>query len=178
MSGLPVTGVPTTRPRRAFERMAAFIERVWRICAFVAFMVMLGTLFYQVVARYLLSTPVLWASEVSQMAFNWVIFLGGLSVMRQQTNIRMDVVYSSWSRRARTIADILYEALFLVMMIALVGSAWHILGASARFKMSMTGLPLYNLYIPGVIFVVGSIPICALVVMELCRNLRSPEDPS
>jgi TRAP-type C4-dicarboxylate transport system permease small subunit len=158
--------------------MAAFIEQAWRICACIAFMVMLGTLFLQVVARYLISTPVLWASEVSQLAFNWVIFLGGLSVMRQQTNIRMDVVYASWSRRSQTIADILFAALFLIMMIALVGSAWHILSASARFRMSMTGLPLYNLYIPGVIFVVGSIPICALVVMELCRNLRSPEKRS
>jgi TRAP-type C4-dicarboxylate transport system permease small subunit len=158
--------------------MAAFIEQAWRICACIAFMVMLGTLFPQVVARYLISTPVLWASEVSQLAFNWVIFLGGLSVMRQQTNIRMDVVYASWSRRSQTIADILFAALFLIMMIALVGSAWHILSASARFRMSMTGLPLYNLYIPGVIFVVGSIPICALVVMELCRNLRSPEKRS
>jgi TRAP-type C4-dicarboxylate transport system permease small subunit len=164
--------------RRALERIAAPIEKVWRICAFVAFITMLGTLFYQVVARYLLSTPVLWASEVSQMAFNWVIFLGGLSVMRQQTNIRMDVVYASWGKRAQTIADILYAALFLVMMIALLGSAWHILRASARFRMSMTGLPLYNLYIPGVIFVVGSIPICVLVVMELCRSLCSPEEPS
>jgi TRAP-type C4-dicarboxylate transport system permease small subunit len=158
--------------------MAAFIEQAWRICACIAFMVMLGTLFLQVVARYLISTPVLWASEVSQLAFNWVIFLGGLSVMRQQTNIRMDVVYASWSRRSQTIADILFAALFLIMMIALVGSAWHILSASARFRMSMTGLPLANLYIPGVIFVVGSIPICALVVMELCRNLRSPEKRS
>lgn len=178
MSGSPLTGVPTTRSSRIFTRMAAFIEQAWRICACIAFMVMLGTLFLQVVARYLISTPVLWASEVSQLAFNWVIFLGGLSVMRQQTNIRMDVVYASWSRRSQTIADILFAALFLIMMIALVGSAWHILSASARFRMSMTGLPLYNLYIPGVIFVVGSIPICALVVMELCRNLRSPEKRS
>lgn len=175
MSGSPLTGVPTTRSSRIFARMAAFTEQAWRICACIAFMVMLGTLFLQVVARYLIPTPVLWASEVSQLAFNWVIFLGGLSVMRQQTNIRMDVVYASWSRRAQMIADILYAALFLIMMVALVGSAWHILSASARFRMSMTGLPLYNLYIPGVIFVVGSIPICALVVMELCRNLRSPE---
>jgi TRAP-type C4-dicarboxylate transport system permease small subunit len=178
MSGLPLTGVPITRSRRAFDRIAVLIEKIWRICAFVAFMVMLGTLFYQVVARYLLSTPVLWASEVSQMAFNWVIFLGGLSVMRQQTNIRMDVVYASWSRRAQTIADLLYAILFMIMMVALAGSGWHILSASARFRMSMTGLPLYNLYIPGVIFVVGSIPICALVVMELYRNLRSPEGRS
>jgi TRAP-type C4-dicarboxylate transport system permease small subunit len=151
-------------------RVAAFIEQAWRICSCIAFMVMLGTLFLQVAARYVISTPVLWASEVSQLAFNWVIFLGGLSVMRQRTNIRMDVVYASWSARARAIADLLYTGLFMVMMVALVGSAWHILSASARFRMSMTGLPLYNVYIPGVIFVVGSIPICALVMIEIYRG--------
>jgi TRAP-type C4-dicarboxylate transport system permease small subunit len=104
-----------------------------------------------------------------------VIFLGGLSVMRQQTNIRMDVVYASWSARAQAIADFLYTGLFMVMMVALVGSAWHILSASARFRMSMTGLPLYNLYIPGVIFVIGSIPICALVMIEIYRGRQSSD---
>jgi TRAP-type C4-dicarboxylate transport system permease small subunit len=39
--------------------MAAFIEQAWRICAWIAVVGLLGTLFLQVVARYLISTPVL-----------------------------------------------------------------------------------------------------------------------
>lgn len=50
--------------------------------------------------------PSIWTLEMSQFTLMAYIFLGGAYSLQLGSNVRMDLAYSSWSDRTRTVVDI------------------------------------------------------------------------
>jgi TRAP-type C4-dicarboxylate transport system permease small subunit len=77
--------------RRAENVLAALL-----VAMFLAFLV-------QIFMRYVMNAPVGWTSEVSTLAWLWGILWGAALVLREDEEIRLDLLYRAvppWLRRA------------------------------------------------------------------------------
>lgn len=69
--------------RRAENALAALL-----VAMFVAFLI-------QIVMRYVLNAPVGWTTEVSTLAWLWGILWGAALVLKDEEEIRFDIVYAA-----------------------------------------------------------------------------------
>ena len=60
----------------------------------------------QIVFRYLLNLPVGWTSELSIVAWLWVVLWGAAFVVKEREEVRFDILYGAMSVRARRLAGI------------------------------------------------------------------------
>ena len=67
---------------------------------FVAFIV-------QIVFRYFFNFPIGWTSELTVIAWLWMVLLGSAFVLKESEEIRFDLIYSAVSRRTRRVMGIL-----------------------------------------------------------------------
>jgi TRAP-type C4-dicarboxylate transport system permease small subunit len=91
---------------RWLRRRAEDIAVAMLVAMFVAFLV-------QIVFRYLLNLPVGWSNEASVVLWLWLVLWGAAFVLREDEEIRFDLVYASVGPRVR-------RAMFLVAGLTLV----------------------------------------------------------
>ena len=87
--------------RRAEDVLSALLAVM-----FVAFML-------QIVTRYVLNAPLSWTAELSTICWVWGILWGAALVLRDEEEIRFDVIYALMPGRMRRIAhEVLDDAVF------------------------------------------------------------------
>lgn len=79
--------------RRAEDVLSALL-----VAMFVAFML-------QIVTRYVMNAPLSWTAELSTLAWVWGILWGAALVLRDEEEIRFDVVYGLMSPGVRRFCD-------------------------------------------------------------------------
>lgn len=88
---------------------------------------MLAIMFFsfvlQVVFRYFLNWPTGWSSELSVMMWLWMVLWGAAFVVREDEEIRFDLIYASVSRGVRRMMVIISAlALIGLYLYSLLGS--------------------------------------------------------
>ena len=81
---------------------------------------------YEVVARYLLKSPTIWAMEITQYLFLATTALGGAYVLRHGGHVNVPILYSRLSTRTQAIADVVTSLFFFLFMVALFRASWII----------------------------------------------------
>jgi C4-dicarboxylate transporter, DctQ subunit len=79
--------------RRAEDVLSALL-----VAMFVAFML-------QIVTRYVVNAPLSWTAELSTLAWVWGILWGAGLVLRDEEEIRFDILYSNMPAEARRACD-------------------------------------------------------------------------
>ncbi len=77
---------------------------------FIAFLI-------QIVSRYVFNFPVGWTYEVSLLAWLWAVLWGAAFVLREEEEIRFDIIYSLVGPLARRIFTVLSGVVLLVLYI-------------------------------------------------------------
>lgn len=75
------------------------IERAEEAFCVVAFLVVSGVLFVNVVLRYAFSASTSWAEELIRYLMIWITFIGGCVCVRKGAHIRMDFILTMMPRR-------------------------------------------------------------------------------
>jgi len=68
---------------------------------------------FQIAARYLFDWPTGWTNELSAVLWIWIVLFGAAFVVREEEEMRFDLLYAAAGRRVRS-------AMFLVSGIALI----------------------------------------------------------
>ncbi len=100
----------------------------WIVCWMIIPLV--GSLAYEVVARYVFHAPTVWAYDVSYMLYGSHFMLGAAYALYRGGHIRTDMLYHNWSpRRQGAIDAIGYLVFFFPGMLFLFWmggqEAWH-----------------------------------------------------
>ena len=77
----------------------------------VAFLIlpMVGSLVYEVIARYFFNSPTIWGNDMATILYGAFFMLGSAYALQRQQHIRTDFLYEKWSVRTKGIVDsILY----------------------------------------------------------------------
>jgi TRAP-type mannitol/chloroaromatic compound transport system permease small subunit len=101
-----------------------------RIGQFVAWWAVIAVFvyYYEVMARYVFNSPTNWVHESMFLMFGMQYMLSGAYAYREDQHVRVDVVYASFSRRGKALADIVTSVFFFIFIITML---W----TGARFAM-------------------------------------------
>ncbi len=91
---------------------------------------LVGSLTYEVIARYVFGAPTVWAFDVSYMLYGSLFMLGAGYALYRGGHIRTDMLYQNWSPRTQGAIDaVCYLFLFFPAMLFLFWmggqEAWH-----------------------------------------------------
>jgi TRAP-type mannitol/chloroaromatic compound transport system permease small subunit len=117
---------PTVPGGNRFTRALDAVARITgRITAWLI-IPMVGSLVYEVTARYLFDAPTVWAYDMTYMLYGTFFMLGSAWTLQRGGHIRTDTFYSDWAPRTRAIVDSLcYLLLFLPAMVVFLGLGWE-----------------------------------------------------
>lgn len=86
---------------------------------------MVGSLVYEVGARYLFDAPTVWAYDMTFMLYGSFFMLGAAYTLKHKGHIRTDSFYGSWSARRQGWVDtICYVVFFFPPLIAFLVVTW------------------------------------------------------
>lgn len=79
---------------------------------------MFAAFILQIVFRYLLNLPIGWTNELSVILWIWLVLWGAAFVIREEEEIRFDLIYASAGPKARRIMFLVVSASLIVLYTA------------------------------------------------------------
>jgi TRAP-type C4-dicarboxylate transport system permease small subunit len=156
-----------------FAKPGAWLRRRAENVAAALLAAMFAAFIVQIVFRYFFNFPTGWTSELSVIAWLWLVLWGAAFVVREGEEIRLDLVYGAVGARTRRVMGIV-TALSIVVLYALS------LPATVKYiafmkveKTSYLKIPFDWLYSIYAIFLVAVIVRYLWLLWHLLRG----EDP-
>ena len=141
------------------KKAGDILYRIECVIAGLAFVVMVGVIVFNVIARYVMHSSFAWAEEISYLGFNWAVFFGICVVYRNQGLISIDVLVDHLPQKVQRVVQTLTFAVVGLANIALVIWGFQLaIQGMARTTASLA-IPYFWMYI--------EIPIACLILM-LC----------
>jgi TRAP-type mannitol/chloroaromatic compound transport system permease small subunit len=146
---------------------------------------MLVNVFYDAIARYFFSTGSIALQEMEWHLFAMVFLFGIAYGLKEDSHVRVDVLYDRFSPRRKAIINIAGTVLFLLPLSILIveGSVWYVHEAYTSGEVSGDpgGLPyrwLIKLVIPAsFVFLVVSALGFMIRNINILRGITEPPDP-
>jgi TRAP-type C4-dicarboxylate transport system permease small subunit len=142
--------VPPFANARWLKRRAENVAVILLSTVFVSFIL-------QIVYRYVLGWPVGWTSEVSTLAWMWLVLWGAAFVVGEHDEIRFDIIHSSVSNRARRVLTILTGAALIVLFTISLPAVFDYVTFMRVERASYIGVRLDYLFSVYIIFAVAAI---------------------
>jgi C4-dicarboxylate transporter DctQ subunit len=101
-------------------------------CVLLYFMML--SICYDVIARYALNAPTVWADEISSMFLLFLPFFAGAWILKKDGHVKMDLVLNYMSPRKRLILGIISS-----IVICLVCAAFVVYGFKVTWNMFEIG---------------------------------------
>jgi TRAP-type C4-dicarboxylate transport system permease small subunit len=112
MSASPDTDRPPAE--RGEPALMAWLRRRAENIIALMLLVMFLAFMAQIFFRYFLSLPIGWASEVTVIMWLWLVLFGAAFVVREQEEIRFDILYGAVSSGKRRVMTALFSTALLV----------------------------------------------------------------
>ena len=76
---------------------------------------MFGAFILQIVFRYLLNWPIGWTNEISVVMWIWIVLFGAAFVVREEEEIRFDLIYASVGPKPRRVMFLICAASLIAL---------------------------------------------------------------
>lgn len=113
--------------KRAFLTAADTVSLVLGYVSRVMLLILIASMLYEVVARYVFGAPTLWAFDVAYMSTGVLFVLGAAQCLREDAHVRIDFVSQRLPRRLRGVID---GTAYLIVLCPIFG--WLAVVASGR----------------------------------------------
>ncbi|MEM7442403.1 MAG: TRAP transporter small permease [Pseudomonadota bacterium] len=135
----------------------------WALLVF--YVMLVGTMFIEVVRREVFSYSSIWGEEIVRYSFIYLAWIGAAAAVKERGHIRIDVILEYVGRRVKTLLYILGDiVMFGVAIIAFYWSLETVL-VSARFGSVTHGLRISQVWF------LAAVPIgFALVMLRLIQS--------
>lgn len=138
--------------------------KVSRILSWVAeqFAVLMLALIFvafvlQIALRYLFNWPVGWTSEISVVAWLWLILFGTGFVLKDSEELRIDFIYANVGRRLRLVMGIVGSVLIAILLARSFLPSWDYISFMKVEKASYLKIRfdwLYSIYLAFIVALV------------------------
>ena len=81
-------------------------EKIGGILCF-SLIALMGIQVFEVVCRYILNKPTIWAWEINSQIFAGAGIMAGAYSLLHETHVRIDILYRGWSSQRKAIVDML-----------------------------------------------------------------------
>jgi C4-dicarboxylate transporter DctQ subunit len=153
--------------------MGAWLRRRAEDVAAAMLAVMFAAFLVQIVFRYVFNFPVGWASELTVALWLWLVLWGAAFVLREDEEIRFDLLYASVGRRPRIALAIVFSVAVVVLYGMSLPASWSYVTFMKVEKSSYLKVPMSWMYS---IYIVFCVAIIGRYLWSLGRLLRG-KDP-
>jgi len=143
---------------------------------------LIGSLTYEVISRYLLNAPTVWAYEMSYMFMGSIFLLGMAYALKVRQHVNVDIFYGVLPPRGKATMDMVGLAILLVALIWIVDALFHYALEAYKYQ-ETSGASGWNpvIWPFRTIWVIGFGLLAAQTAVELTRSLailvKGDEDP-
>lgn len=124
----------------------------------------------QIVARYFFNFPTGSMSELTVVAWLWLVLWGSAFVLKESEEIRFDLIYSSVGPRTRRVMGIVMCAALVVLYAAALPATWKYVTFMKVERTNYLHIRLDYLYSIYVIFAVAIIVRYVWLLWQLLRG--------
>jgi TRAP-type mannitol/chloroaromatic compound transport system permease small subunit len=108
---------------RAYVKIVDRLTDYVGLVAMYLIIAMIGVLLLDAVTRNVLNIPLHWCIEAAQFTLAAYYFMGGAVTLKNDSHVRMDLIYSHLSERGRAIMDLITVwCLLFYLSVLLIGS--------------------------------------------------------
>jgi TRAP-type C4-dicarboxylate transport system permease small subunit len=151
--------------RRRAENIAAGMLAVM----FLAFII-------QIVFRYLFNFPIGWTSELTVIMWLWLVLWGSAFVLKEEEEIRFDLVYGAVGRRTRIAMAVVFAVAVIILYGASLKASFSYVSFMKVEHSSYLKIRLDWLYSIYLIFLVAVIARYLWLLSRLLRG-KDPQVP-
>lgn len=132
---------------RASEAVAAGLLAI----IFVAFIIQIGL-------RYIFNWPIGWTAELSVIAWLWLVLWGAAFVLREDEEIRFDLIAANSGRRTRTVMGVIGSVSMVILLGMSLPAAYSYVSFMKVEKTAYMKIPfdwLFSIYLVFSVAVIG-----------------------
>lgn len=162
-----------------FVRIGGLLRRAAEVVSAALLAIMFLAFIIQIAFRYLLNWPVGWTSEVSTLAWIWVVLWTAAFVTREDEEVRFDIVYGRVSEPVRRGFTIVTGLALVAMFAISLPATISFVGFMGVEVSTYLRIPLSVLYSIYVVFAVALIIRYGWLIWEALLGRKAPRtDPA
>jgi TRAP-type mannitol/chloroaromatic compound transport system permease small subunit len=156
------------------DKIAMFIGRITMILIISMTLIML----YEVLLRYAIEAPTLWANELTLWIAGFVFMLSGIYAMQQRSHIRIFIIYDILPRGMQHACDVISVFLIWFFAACLVFGSYNQVFINKFYRWQTFGTA-FDPPIPAIIQPLILITVCLISVQALLNLIADwDKDPS
>lgn len=146
------------------DRTGMFVA-LWSVNAVLAYT-------YEVVMRYLFNQPTIWVHESSYLLFGMQYVIAGAYGLLHGSHVRVDVIYTKLSKRARSAVDVITSVFFFAFVLVMISTGWRFFADS--YNMGERSLETWQVqYWPvKATLLLGAVLILLAGISQLIKDIR------
>lgn len=149
--------------QRIFAAIDANGER-WLLLIF--YVMLVGTMFIEVVRREIFSYSSIWGEEIVRYAFIYLAWIGAAAAVKERGHIRIDVLMHYVPTRVKALLYIFGDIVMLIVALVAIYWSWETVHVSWKFGSVTHGLRISQ------VFFLFAVPFgFALVIFRLVQSL-------
>jgi TRAP-type C4-dicarboxylate transport system permease small subunit len=157
-------------------RLGGWLRRRAENVAVAMLAVMFAAFVVQIVFRYFFNFPIGWASELSVVMWLWLVLWGAAFVLRDDEEIRFDLVSAAAGRRTRIAMGVIAAGALVVLYGASLPAAYDYVAFMKVEKASYLKIRMDWLFSIYVVFLVAVLARYLWTLWRLVRG-RGPAEP-
>jgi C4-dicarboxylate transporter, DctQ subunit len=156
--------------------MGRWLQRRAENIAALMLAVMFSAFLVQIVFRYFFNFPVGWTSELTVVMWLWLVLWGAAFVVKEQEEIRFDLLQNAFGRRGRIAMAIVAALALLVLYGASLKASWAYVTFMKVEKSSYLKIRMDWLFSIFLVFLVAILIRYLWLLWQLVRG-RDPGAP-
>ena len=133
------------------------LQRSAELIAAAMFAIMFAAFLVGVVSRYVFNNPVSWSIEICSIAYVWIVFFSGATIVPMKQHITFDMLHAAVRPAMRRAFAIVSAASIGLIFLAGLPTTLEYIGFVGQKRTLMLHIPMSYVYSCFGIFLIGAI---------------------
>lgn len=129
------------------EKITSRFVKLTEIIAILLMVLLTLVVFAEVLSRYVFNYPISFSTELTQLFFPWMIFLGTVAVTKNEDHLKITVLQEKFNRGVQVVMQIFGKAVMLIFSIYMVYASYLLAQAVRMQPLPMLQISKSWLYI-------------------------------
>jgi TRAP-type C4-dicarboxylate transport system permease small subunit len=145
----------------SFCDLKSLLIKLISISASVLLGIMAVLYMAQVVFRYCIASPIVWADELAGYMMVWVVFLGSVLALRERTHINIDLLWKFLPPKPRKFLIWTCDIFVMVFAVTLTVNGYKLIKGSLGMRTTSIDIPYAPVY--SIMFISGTLMIIVMI---------------
>ncbi|WP_229717813.1 TRAP transporter small permease [Thalassobacillus devorans] len=150
---------------KALNRFIKFTE----VIAGILMVLLTLVVFAEVLSRYVFDYPISSSTEMTQLLFPWMIFLGTIAVTKNEDHLKITVLQERFSLGAQWVMQLFAKVVMLLFSVYMVYASYLLASAVQMQPLPMLRISKSWLYIS---VTVSFVLVCLLLILQVVLLIR------